>query len=195
MFIDHLETEFQRLGLPAERPRLLLSIPLVACLSADGEISRFEARAVEDFARDTLDFDTHQMRFLHGWLASPPNESIVRDALRLIETMMKAKDMVTIETQTMSAVLLQCDRLLRLREIARESDAWKGRQLLQTMTERFGVDLGVPWQDVAPEVFEDQKSEGTQQANASSKEGLPLRRWKTALRQQNRSPHESGGIT
>lgn len=195
MFIDHLETEFQRLGLPAERPRLLLSIPLVACLSADGEISRFEARAVEDFARDTLDYDTNQMRFLHGWLASPPNESTVRDALRLIETMMKAKDMVTIETQTMSAVLLQCDRLLRLREIARESDAWKGRQLLQTMTERFGVDLGVPWQDVAPEVFEDETSEGTQQANAPSKEGLPLRRWKTALRQQNRSRHESGGIT
>jgi hypothetical protein len=194
MFIDHLEKNFQRLGLPPERPRLLLSIPLVACLSADGAISRFEARAVEDFARDTLDFDSSQMRFLHGWLLSPPDESTVRDALGLIETLVKAKDMVTIETQTMSTVFLQCDRLLRLREIARESDAWKGRQLLRTMTERFGVHLGVPWQEVAPEVFEEETDERGPQTKPVEKKELPLRRWKTALRQQTRSRRESGGI-
>jgi hypothetical protein len=150
MFIDYLEHRFNQLGLPSERPRLVLAIPLIATLSADSTINRFEKGAVEDFARDTLHFDALQMSFLSSWLQSPPSDSLVRDALSLIEDLLQARDMVAIETQTLTRVLMQCERLLRLREIENESTTSRGRKLLEAMQQRLNLDWESAWQEPRP---------------------------------------------
>lgn len=150
MFIHHLESTFKQFGLPSERPRLILILPLVATLTADGQLNRFEKLAIEDFARDTLDFNTRQMRFLSSWLDSPPSDGLVRDAFSLIEELMQIPAVAKTETRTLTRVLVHGERLLRLREIDRAATTWRGRRLLEALRQRLDLDLGVATQGALP---------------------------------------------
>ena len=192
MFINYLEDDFKRLGLPPERPRLILAIPLVACLTTDRGVSKEEAGAISEFARETLDYDVQQMRFLHQWLETPPSDTTVSRAVDLICELIEMKDMVTIETKTVSKVMMECERLLRAREVQNHLESPRGRALLENISGHLGIDLGLAWQDMAPEVFDEHPQPRSQRPASSQR--APVRRLRTAVRQEERSPHESGGL-
>src|SRR5690606_34874705 len=150
MFIHHLESTFKQFGLPSERPRLILILPLVATLTADGQLNRFEKLAIEDFARDTLDFNTRQMRFLSSSLDSPHSDALVRDAFSLIEELMQIPAVARADTRTFARVLVPGERLLRLREIDRAPTSGRGRLRLEGLRERLDLVLGVATQGALP---------------------------------------------
>jgi hypothetical protein len=193
MLKNQLESEFQNLGLPPERPRVLLSLPLVAVLTVDGPLLRSEEEAVCRFARHTLDFDAGQMQFLHRWLVSPPNSATVGDALQLLESLVVSEDAVTIENQTMETVLVECERLLRVRERNSLHQAREGRKLLHHFAARLRLDLGAAWQDVAPEVFLSGRDEDSPISRTQKTSG-PTRRLRAAARLEGGNLPDSGGL-
>ncbi len=201
MILNHLEPQFQHLGLSADRPTLLLAIPFVQILSADRPLDPRELHATERFARGTLDFDSEKMRKLRAWLESPPDQEYLAKSLDLLEAVYWAPDVVAVERSLLEAVLLHCEKLLRRREADGQRANKQGFSRLKMTADRLGLDLGIPWQVIAPELFESEqqtlyRSTGEspdEQSSASDKEP-PVRRWRSAARNEDNFPKERGGL-
>ncbi len=191
MLVDQFEDQFEQLGLPAGQQRLLLAIPLLASLSVDRGLNRADAEKVAEFLRTTLDYSSEQMQLVRQWFDSPPTEIDLGQALALIEKLRVARDVPTVDTQTETVVLMECERLLRLRETELGLESPRGHMMLEQICARLGVDLGEPWEEIAPEVF-DESAESRPQP--PPRKAPPVRRLRTAARRKGDSTIESGGL-
>ncbi len=192
MLLDHFEERFSELGISPRYPRLLLALPLLDCLTADRVVSLDEARKVARFCRGTLAFETKEMQTLHHFLNAPPDRQLVARATLLTADLIATRDVVTIEIQTIRKVLAETERLLRRREVEHKLDNPQGRRRLAEFGRMWGVDLGSPWQDIAPEVFDETPKENAKRPEHDS--SPPVRRLRTARRLDDVSPHERGGL-
>ncbi len=189
MLVDQFQDQFEQLGLPAEQPRLLLAIPLLASLSVDRGLGEAEAEKVAEFLRTTLDYDSDKMRRVDRWFGSAPTEVDLGQALDLIQKLRVAKDEPTFDTRTLTVVLMECERLLRLRETEQSLESPRGHLLLEQICARLGVDLGEPWEEIAPEVFDESPASRDE---STPRKAPPVRRLRTAARGKGDSIEPEG---
>ncbi len=155
MIIDELESRFQHLGIDPEGPKVLLALPLIAVLSVDQVIKDREQEEVEAYCRQRLAFDDKKITKLRQWCASPPAHSYIEEASQLLEALHVARDEVTVRNRALEKVLIRAEKMLRNRVLQSASPVIQGQQLLECFCQRFGVDLGTPWQSIAPEAFDE----------------------------------------
>ncbi len=162
MIIDQLESRFQQLGIDPEGAKVLLALPLIAVLSVDQDIKGREQEEVEAFCRQRLAFDDGKIQKLQQWSESPPDHAYIEEASQLLEALHVARDEVTVGNRALEKVMIRAEKMLRNRVLQSATPVVQGQQLLECFCQRFGIDLGMPWQNLAPEAFDDNASTHTE---------------------------------
>lgn len=185
-----LEEELRTLGVEVARPHALLAAPLVAIAHTERRLDEEERRHISTFAADHLALDASQQKSVRSWLDDAPPWQFVEDTLRILALLRERAESVGFENSIYRHVLSEGQELVRKRTTpdARE----RGEALLELIAGRLQLDLGVPWEEVAPEAL-DSETELKQKQDEKRRERASIRRNLTS-RRLDRDDVERGGL-
>jgi hypothetical protein len=188
-----IEEQLRGLDIDPERPNALLAFPLAAICTVDGPLSAREEGRIVDFCRADLSFNNTEDRLVRKWLGQSVEKDELEQALVCLRVLRASSDAISIENKTLTHVLLEAVAFLRQSGDAEARPL--GRQLLQRVTHVLDLDLGVPWDEVAPELLADESEaeSAARKSRPARRSGEPVRRLRSS-RRLDEPFGESGGL-
>ncbi len=185
-----LEEELAALGVEAMRPHALLAAPLVAIVHTEQTLDDQERQAIIRFAQEHLALDESQQKSIRHWLGQTLPWQFVEDSVRVLVLLRENGKSVGFENSVYRHVLSFGQELVR--ERAQQDGRERGEAVLELIANRLQIDLGVPWEEIAPEEL-DSEAEQKEKQDAKRSERSPIRRHLTS-RRLTRDDHERGGL-